>query len=104
MEITRERLEQRIARSSDIVVATDRRGVVRYYNDGASRILGYAQDEVLDTFVGKLYPDLAEAKRVMSALREADGRARADVVNVPHGTGLESGEHSRRDHRHDPAR
>lgn len=82
MEITRERLEQLIARSSDIVVATDRRGIVRYYNDGASRILGYAQEEVLDTFVGKLYPDLVEAKRVMSAMREASDRGRADIVET----------------------
>ena len=41
MALTRERLEQLIARSTDIVVGTDRKGVVVYYNDGASRILGY---------------------------------------------------------------
>ena len=35
-------LERLIARSTDIVVATDRKGTVVYYNDGASRILGYA--------------------------------------------------------------
>ena len=34
-------LERLIARSTDIVVATDRKGRVIYYNDGASRILGY---------------------------------------------------------------
>jgi PAS domain S-box-containing protein len=69
MSITKDRLEQLIARSTDIVVATDRKGTVTYYNDGASKILGYRPDEVLGNFVGRLYPDLDEAKRVMNALR-----------------------------------
>jgi PAS domain S-box-containing protein len=72
MELTKERLEQLIARSTDIVVATDRKGTVVYYNDGASRILGYRPDEILGRFVGQLYPDLAEAKRVMAAMRSAN--------------------------------
>ena len=65
MALSKERLERLIAHSSDIVVATDRRGKVVYYNDGASRSLGYAPDEILGRFVGQLYPDLAEAKRVI---------------------------------------
>jgi PAS domain S-box-containing protein len=71
MELTKDRLERLIARSTDIVVATDRKGTVVYYNDGASRILGYRPEEILGRFVGLLYPDLDEAKRVMSALRSA---------------------------------
>jgi PAS domain S-box-containing protein len=70
MTLSKERLERLIARSTDIVVATDRKGKVVYYNDGASRILGYAPDEVLGQFVVKLYPDLEEAKRVMAAMRD----------------------------------
>jgi len=69
MSATKERLEQLIARSTDIVVATDRRGTVVSYNDGASKILGYKSEEVLGHFVGQLYPDLEEAKRVMAAMR-----------------------------------
>jgi PAS domain S-box-containing protein len=69
MALSAERLEQLIARSSDIVVATDRRGIVVYYNDGAKRVLGYASDEILGQFVGRLYPDVNEAKRVMIAMR-----------------------------------
>ena len=69
MSVTKDRLEQLIARSTDIVVATDRKGTVVYYNDGASKILGYAPAEILGHFVGKLYPGLAEAKRVMAAMR-----------------------------------
>ena len=69
MAVTKERLEQLIARSTDIVVATDRKGTVVSYNDGASKILGYTSGEVLGHYVGQLYPDLAEAKRVMAAMR-----------------------------------
>jgi PAS domain S-box-containing protein len=69
MSVTKERLEQLIARSTDIVVATDRKGVVSYYNDGASQILGYRPEEILGHFVAKLYPSLDEARRVMAAMR-----------------------------------
>ena len=75
MGLSKARLDQLIEHSTDIVVATDRRGTVTYYNDGAARILGYAEAEILGRFVGQLYPDLAEAKRVMAAMRspERDG-------------------------------
>jgi PAS domain S-box-containing protein len=72
MALSKEVLERLIARSTDIVVATDRRGNVAYYNDGASRILGYTPREILGVYVAKLYPDLDEAKRVMRAMRSAD--------------------------------
>ena len=69
MGLSKERLEQLIARSTDIVVATDRKGMVVYYNDGASRILGYHPSEVLGKSVVQVYPDIEEAKRVMKAMR-----------------------------------
>jgi len=69
MEISRERLQKLIARSADIVVATDRDGNVSFYNDGASRILGYSEREILGQYVTKLYPSLDEAQRVMRAMR-----------------------------------
>ncbi len=72
MSLSREDLERLIARSTDIVVATDRDGKIAYYNDGASRILGYQSDEVLGCTVVKVYPDLEEAKRVMRAMRDAE--------------------------------
>jgi PAS domain S-box-containing protein len=72
MALSRERLEQLIARSTDIVVATDRKGVVDYYNDGASQILGYRPEEILGHFVAKLYPSLDEARRVMAAMRKPE--------------------------------
>jgi PAS domain S-box-containing protein len=72
MPLMKARLEQLIAHSSDIVVATDSKGVVIYYNDGAEAILGYSPDEVLGAFVANLYPDVEEAKRVMAAMRDSE--------------------------------
>ena len=72
MALTRERLEQLVARSTDIVVGTDGDGTIVYYNDGAKKSLGYTAEEVLGTYVGKVYPSLDEAKRVMKAMRGPD--------------------------------
>lgn len=81
MNLSQETLERLIAHSTDIVVATDRGGKVIYYNDGASRILGYRSDEVLGGDVVRLYPDLEEAKRVMKAMREP-GQGGVGVVET----------------------
>ena len=81
MALSKETLERLIARSTDIVVATDRHGMVVYYNDGASRSLGYAPDEILGKFVGQLYPDLTEAQRVMTAMRDP-GRFGKGIVET----------------------
>lgn len=72
MALSKEKLESLIARSRDIVVGTDDRGEVTYYNDGAKRSLGYAPDEILGQPVLKLYPDLDEARRVMKAMRDPE--------------------------------
>ena len=72
MALTTDKLEQLIAHSTDIVVATDADGVVIYYNDGAKRSLGYAPDEVLGRYVAQFYPSLEEAKRVKRAMH-SDG-------------------------------
>jgi PAS domain S-box-containing protein len=68
MVLTKERLLQLVARSPDVVVATDRKGTVSYYNDGAKKTLGYGAEEVLGTFVGRLYPSVEEARRVKRAM------------------------------------
>ncbi len=72
MALSQDRLERLVERSSDVVIATDRKGTVVYYNDGARKTLGYAPDEVLGTFVGRVYPSVDEARRVMDAMRSAD--------------------------------
>ncbi len=93
MGITRETLERLIARSTDIVVATDRKGIVVYYNDGAKRTLGYEAEEVLGAFVGRLYPSVEEAKRVASTMR-SEGFGGPGVVETLETTFVsKSGEH-----------
>ncbi len=72
MALTREMLERLTDRSTDIVVATDRKGRVVYYNDGASRSLGYTSDEVLGRFVGLFYSSIDEARRVANAMRSPE--------------------------------
>jgi len=65
--------EKLLESSPDIVVAVDRHGIIIFYNDGARSTLGYSQDEVLGQHVTRLYPDLAEARKVMTAMREGYG-------------------------------
>ena len=81
MALSRENLERLTNRSTDIVVATDRSGMVIYYNDGAKRSLGYSSEEILGTFVGKLYPSLDEARRVMEALRNIE-KGKPDIASA----------------------
>ncbi len=69
MTLSKDRLQSLIDRSTDIVVASTKKGIVDYYNDGAERGLGYTPEEVAGVHVGQFYPDLDEAKRVMAAMR-----------------------------------
>lgn len=84
MGLSKEKLERLTDRSADIVVATDRKGIVVYYNDGATRSLGYTPDEILGSFVGRLYPSIEEAKRVMQEMRgpEHGGPGIADAIQT----------------------
>ena len=81
MSLSKEKLQGLIARSSDIVVATNRKGNIVYYNDGASRSLGYTPGEILGRFVSVVYPDIDEAKRVMEAMRDP-GYGGAGIVET----------------------
>ena len=73
--------EQLLEDSPDIIVAVDRRGVITFYNDGARQTLGYAPADVLGQHVTRLYPDLAEARKVMSAMRAEQGGQPGRVRN-----------------------
>jgi PAS domain S-box-containing protein len=93
MSLSKEKLQGLIARSTDIIVGTSRRGNIVYYNDGASRSLGYTSEEVLGRFVSIVYPDIDEAKRVMEAMRDP-GYGGAGVVETFQTTFLsKAGEH-----------
>lgn len=65
-------LEKLVEASADIIVAVDRAGTIVFYNDGAEKNLGYAAAEVLGRHVTTIYPSLAEAHRVMEAMRSED--------------------------------
>jgi len=93
MALTKERLEQLLAPSTATVVATDARGTVIYYNDGARRTRGYTVDEILGKYVVQLYPDRKEAKRVMAAMRDP-AHGGAQIVETFRTTFVsKSGEH-----------
>lgn len=74
-------LEQLIESSPDIVVAVDRLGLIIFYNDGAEKNLGYTAAEILGQHVAKLYPSLAEAHRVMEAMRSDEWGGPGKVKN-----------------------
>ena len=69
MSLTREHFEQLTKSSPDIIVGTDRKGRVVYFNDGAHASLGYEEEEVLGQFVGLFYPSVKEARRVSEIMR-----------------------------------
>ncbi|MAG33651.1 MAG: hypothetical protein CL908_22460 [Deltaproteobacteria bacterium] len=69
MSLTREQLEELVKHSPDIIVGTDRKGRVVYFNDGAHDSLGYESEEVLGEFVGLFYPSVEEARRVGESMR-----------------------------------
>jgi PAS domain S-box-containing protein len=73
--------EQLLEDSPDIIVAVDRHGVITFYNDGARQTLGYAPSDVLGQHVTTLYPDLGEARKVMSAMRAGQGGHAGRVRN-----------------------
>ena len=73
--------EQLLEDSPDIIVAVDSHGIITFYNDGARQTLGYAPADVLGQHVTRLYPDLAEARKVMAAMREGQGGQPGRVRN-----------------------
>jgi PAS domain S-box-containing protein len=83
MPLSTDSLERLIEASPDIVVATDARGQVAYYNDGARHNLGYGRDEIIGRFVAQLYPDIDEARRVMAAMRDPAQCGKGRIENFP---------------------
>ena len=84
--------EKLIESSLDIVVAVDRHGIIIFYNDGAHKTLGYTHEEVFGRQVTLLYPSLAEAKRVMAAMRAGQAGTPAMVKNYETTFRTKSGE------------
>ncbi len=84
MGLTREQLVQLTNRSPDMIVATNRKGRVIYYNDGAQKNLGFTSQQVIGEFVGIFYPSVDEARRVGEAMRGPDhgGRGVVDTLET----------------------
>jgi len=74
-------VERLVESSADIVIAVDRKGSIIYYNDGAERNLGYSAAEIRGKHVELLYPTLAEAHRVMEAMRSDEYGGPGKVKN-----------------------
>jgi PAS domain S-box-containing protein len=66
-------LQRLIESSPDIVIAVNRDGTIIYYNDGARRNLRYSSAEIIGQKIDRIYPSLDEARRVMKAMRAAEG-------------------------------
>ncbi len=73
--------ERLVESSPDIVIAVDRSGTIIYYNDGAEKGLGYTAVEMLGQHVGRLYPSMQEAHRVMVAMRSDEFGGPGKVKN-----------------------
>jgi PAS domain S-box-containing protein len=65
----------------DIIIAVDKHGTITFYNDGARQNLGFSPEEVLGKNVIEVYPDLDEARRVMAAMRAAEGEGKGRLRN-----------------------
>jgi PAS domain S-box-containing protein len=65
----------------DIIIAVDKHGTITFYNDGARQNLGFTQEEMLGKSVLEIYPSYEEAKKVMAAMRSAQGEERGKVSN-----------------------
>jgi PAS domain S-box-containing protein len=65
----------------DIIISVDTHGTITFYNDGARQNLGFSYEEVLGKNVLEIYPNLAEARRVMAAMRAGDTAGKGHVRN-----------------------
>jgi PAS domain S-box-containing protein len=76
-----------LATASDAIIATDRGGVVNFWNPGAARIFGFAADEAIGQSLDLIIPENLRARhwdgyqRVMASgeSRYADG----ELLSVP---------------------
>ena len=84
--------ERLLESSLDIVIAVDHRGQIIFYNDGASKTLGYTREEVQGKRV-MLYPSLEEARRVLGAMRSEDIGEKGKLKNFETALVAKSGEH-----------
>jgi PAS domain S-box-containing protein len=73
--------ERLLESSLDIVIAVDQEGQIIFYNDGASKTLGYTLAEIQGKYVTIVYPTLEEARRVMAAMRGGESGEQGQIKN-----------------------
>jgi PAS domain S-box-containing protein len=73
--------ERLLESSLDIVIAVDPKGQIIFYNDGASKTLGYTSAEMKGKHVTSVYPTLDEARRVKTAMRHGEGGEQGRIKN-----------------------
>jgi PAS domain S-box-containing protein len=69
---TREYLEGIVEDSADIIITVDPEGIIRKFNTGAERILGYAREEVIGKRIEMLFSDPSERDIAIAQLEYTD--------------------------------
>src|SRR5919106_2966024 len=85
--------ERLLESSLDIVIAVDRMGKIIFYNDGASKTLGYTLAEIRGEPVMRVYPSLDEARKVKAAMRSGELGEKGKVKNFETTVVAKNGEH-----------
>lgn len=70
-------LEGLIQSSTDAIISADGEGQIRFFNQGAERLLGYSQEEVQGRYVAEIYETEDKAKDVMHIMRSGGGQVSA---------------------------
>ena len=69
---TREYLEGIVEDSADIIITVDPQGIIRKFNTGAERILGYSREEVIGERIEMLFADPSERDTAIAHLDYTD--------------------------------
>lgn len=69
-------LERLISSSPDAIVTTDTEGRIVVWNEGAEKMLGWKQEEIVGKSVLKVYAEEKEAREIMRRLRSAKDEKR----------------------------
>lgn len=81
MSLPPQHFQKLVESCPDIIIAVDEGGTIVFYNDGARQNLGFSHEEMMGRSVLEVYPDLEEARKVMAAMRGAEGGDRGRVCN-----------------------
>lgn len=78
---TKEYLESIISNSADAIVTSDREGLVTSWNQGAEKIFGFSENEVVGTFL-PFIPDFLLEKEMENIVRIGNGEVLKDIETL----------------------